>query len=130
MNVPQSPCGLSTQIIAPKGLTDPQFIVRLALRLPSSQRQVKEQLGEVRQQLVKKLAPREFPEGVDLTICRELPANGRDIDWLRKEWSNMDKLNRGDVEKGRVSGAVYHVRIEISAGDVADAIRVAKISTP
>ena len=41
----------------------------------------------------------------------------------------MDKLNRGDVEKGRVSGAVYHVRIEISAGDVADAIRVAKIST-
>lgn len=130
MNVPQSPCGLSTRVIGPKGLTDLQFIVRLALRLPSSQRQVKEQLGEVRQQLVKKLAPREFPEGVDLTICRELPANGRDIDWLRKEWSNMDKLNRGDVEKGRVSGAVYHVRIEISAGDVADAIRVAKISTP
>ncbi|EJT51306.1 sphinganine-1-phosphate aldolase [Trichosporon asahii var. asahii CBS 2479] len=84
------------------------FVVRLALSLPSSQRQIKEQLGEVRKQLVQKLAPREFPEGVDLTICRELPANGRDIEWLRKEWTNMDKLNRGDVEKGRVSGAVYH----------------------
>lgn len=58
---------------------------------------------------MKKLAPREFPDGVDLTICRELPANGRDIGWLRNEWDNMDKLNRGDVEKGRVSGAVYHV---------------------
>lgn len=73
---------------------------------------------------MKKLAPREFPDGVDLTICRELPSKGRDIDWLRNEWANMDKLNRGDVEKGRVSGAVYHV--SFARGDVADAIRVAK----
>lgn len=121
----------STRITAPGCLANHQFIVRLALRMPSAQKQVKQQLGEVRQQLVKKLAPREFPEGVDLTIVRELPANGRDIEWLRKEWSNMDKLNRGDVEQGRVSGAVYHVsRREISGGDVANVLRVARTSIP
>jgi len=79
------------------------------LRLPSARAQVKTELANTRAELSRQLAPKTFPEGITLHDNSSLPEHGRDIEWLRKEWENMHKLDRGDVNAGRVSGAVYHV---------------------
>jgi hypothetical protein len=80
------------------------------LRLPSARAQVAKELAKTRSDLSNQLAPKTFPEGVELHDNSQLPEHGRDIEWLRAEWQNLHKLNRGDAEAGRVSGAVYHVR--------------------
>jgi hypothetical protein len=84
-------------------------IVRIMLRMPSARAQIAKELAKTRAELSSKIAPKTLPPGVELEDVRELPAQGHDIEWLRKEWSNMAKLDRGDLGAGRVSGAVYHV---------------------
>ncbi len=79
------------------------------LRMPSARAQIAKELAKTRAELSSKIAPKTLPPGVELEDVRALPAQGHDIEWLRKEWSNMAKLDRGDLGAGRVSGAVYHV---------------------
>lgn len=67
------------------------------------------ELAKTRSGLKASLAPDTFPEGIELNGTRSIPEQGHDIEWLRKEFTNLHKLDRGDVEGGRVSGAVYHV---------------------
>lgn len=41
-----------------------------------------------------------------------MPLKGRDREWLEKEWKGLKKLEKGDVDSGRVSGTVYHVSLD------------------
>ncbi|WRT63911.1 uncharacterized protein IL334_000837 [Kwoniella shivajii] len=84
------------------------FVVRIMLSLPSSKKQLRLELGKAASELREKLAPSKYPDGITLTTVRKLPEQGRSRDWLESEWSNLKKLERGDVDAGRVSGAVYH----------------------
>ncbi|WWC86025.1 uncharacterized protein L201_000896 [Kwoniella dendrophila CBS 6074] len=83
-------------------------IVRIMLSLPSSKAQLQLELSKTQTEIREKLAPTKYPDGVTLTTVRKLPEQGRSKDWLESEWTNLKKLERGDVENGRVSGAVYH----------------------
>ncbi|BEI87550.1 uncharacterized protein CcaverHIS019_0102680 [Cutaneotrichosporon cavernicola] len=82
--------------------------VRIMLRMPSARAQIAKELAKTRAELSSKIAPKTLPPGVELEDVNELPESGRNIEWLRNEWTNMAKLDRGDLEAGRVSGAVYH----------------------
>ncbi|WVQ62492.1 uncharacterized protein L199_000632 [Kwoniella botswanensis] len=84
------------------------FIVRLMLSLPSSKAKLQLELGKAQSEIREKLVPSKYPDGVTLTTVRKLPEQGRSKDWLEGEWTNLKKLERGDVDAGRVSGAVYH----------------------
>lgn len=77
--------------------------------MPSARAQIAKELAKTRADLSRQLAPKTYPAGVVLHENRELPENGRNIEWLRTEWENLHKLDRGDLKGGRVSGAVYHV---------------------
>lgn len=81
------------------------------LSLPSSQRQIKSELGKARSDLVAKLAPTTYPDGITLHRIRTMPESGKSREWLEEEWRNLKLLERGDVDGGRVSGTVYHVRV-------------------
>lgn len=94
---------------------DSQLVVRIMLRLPSARVEVAKELAKTRVDLQQKIAPREYPEGVELANSREIPEHGHDIEWLRNQWQNLHKLDRGDLLAGRVSGAVYHVRLDCGA---------------
>ncbi|TYJ51647.1 hypothetical protein B9479_007767 [Cryptococcus floricola] len=84
------------------------IVVKIMLALPKNKAKLNSELGRTRLELKEKLAPTEYPEGIILTPVRTLPDQGRDKEWLDSEFSNMKKLERGDVDEGRVSGAVYH----------------------
>nr|XP_019014579.1 sphinganine-1-phosphate aldolase [Kwoniella pini CBS 10737]OCF53360.1 sphinganine-1-phosphate aldolase [Kwoniella pini CBS 10737] len=84
------------------------FVVRIMLSLPSSKKQLRLELGKTQAEIREKLVPSRYPDGVKLTAVRKLPEQGRSKDWLESEWDNLKKLERGDVNAGRVSGAVYH----------------------
>lgn len=86
-----------------------QIVVAIMLSLPSSRRQISSELAKTRAELKAKLAPTTFPNGITLTPTRVMPQKGRDRGWLEEEWKGMKKLERGDVDSGRVSGTVYHV---------------------
>ena len=71
---------------------------------------VESELSDLRKDLSAKVAPKTFPDGINLTTVRTLPEQGRNKQWLENEWKNLKMLERGDVDSGRVSGCVYHVR--------------------
>lgn len=70
---------------------------------------VQSELSDLRKDLSAKVAPKTFPDGINLTTVRTLPEQGRNKQWLEEEWRNLKMLEKGDVDNGRVSGAVYHV---------------------
>lgn len=70
---------------------------------------VESELSDLRKDLSAKVAPKTFPDGINLTTVRTLPEQGRGKQWLEDEWKNLKMLERGDVDSGRVSGTVYHV---------------------
>ncbi|WWC58330.1 uncharacterized protein I303_100870 [Kwoniella dejecticola CBS 10117] len=90
------------------------IVVRIMLSLPSSKAQLRLELGKTQAEIREKLVPRNYPDGVTLTTVRKLPEQGRSKDWLESEWDNLKKLERGDVDAGRVSGAVYHGGSELN----------------
>ena len=90
-----------------------QVVVRLMLALPSSQRQITSELAKARSDLVNKLAPSQYPDGIVLHRTRTMPESGKSREWLEEEWRNLKLLERGDVDGGRVSGTVYHVRCSV-----------------
>ncbi|WVO14657.1 hypothetical protein L204_102294 [Cryptococcus depauperatus] len=83
-------------------------VVSIMLKMPKHRQHLESELSRTRKEISNKLAPETYPEGIDLTRVKELPEHGRDKEWLVKEFSNMKKLEKGDVNEGRVSGAVYH----------------------
>ena len=83
--------------------------VKLFLILPPVAKKVDSELAEVRAELVAKWSPAAYPDGVQITQVRSLPAQGRSRDWLQAEFNGMKALEKGDVGSGRVSGTVYHV---------------------
>ncbi|WVR03667.1 hypothetical protein IAU60_000662 [Kwoniella sp. DSM 27419] len=91
------------------------IVVRVMLSLPSSKAQLSAELGKTQAELREKLAPSTYADGVTLTTVRTLPKNGKDRQWLESEWTNLKKLERGDVDEGRVSGAVYHGGDDLNA---------------
>jgi sphinganine-1-phosphate aldolase len=86
-----------------------QMVFAIILSLPSSRRKIASELGKTRAELKAKLAPTVYPDGISLTPARVMPQKGRDRGWLEEEWKGMKRLERGDVDSGRVSGTVYHV---------------------
>lgn len=96
-------------IVFGNGKADIQLVVRIMLKLPSARAEVTRELAKTRVDLQQKIAPKVYPPGVDLADSRAIPEHGHDIEWLRNQWTNLHKLERGDLESGRVSGAVYHV---------------------
>ncbi|KAK8861729.1 hypothetical protein IAR55_002552 [Kwoniella newhampshirensis] len=91
------------------------LVVRIILSLPSSKAKLDSELAKTRSQLREKLAPSTYPDGVMLTSVKSLPEKGRSKEWLESEWTNLKKLERGDVDDGRVSGAVYHGGEDLNA---------------
>jgi sphinganine-1-phosphate aldolase len=89
---------------------DHQFFVGRFLALPFVASKVEAELSDLRNDLSAKVAPKVFPDGISLTTVRTLPEKGRNREWLEDEWKNLKMLEKGDVDNGRVSGAVYHVR--------------------
>lgn len=87
-----------------------QYLIGIFLRLPFVSSKVTSELADLRRDLSAKVAPKTFPDGINLTTVRSLPEKGRSKAWLEEEWNNLKKLERGDVDSGRVSGTVYHVR--------------------
>lgn len=87
------------------------MIFAVILSLPSSRRQIASELGKTRAELKSKLAPTTYPDGITLTPTRIMPQKGRDRGWLDEEFKGMKRLERGDVDSGRVSGTVYHVSL-------------------
>nr|ODN85517.1 sphinganine-1-phosphate aldolase [Cryptococcus depauperatus CBS 7841] len=83
-------------------------VVSIMLKMPKHRQHLESELSRTRKEISNKLAPETYPEGIDLTRVKELPEHGRDKEWLVREFSNMKKLEKGDVNEGRVSGAVYH----------------------
>lgn len=120
-----APCTMPTRMPCSRSSTDIQLIVRLMLRLPSARAEVTKELAKTREDLKSKIAPTEYPAGIELENSRSIPEHGHDVEWLRGQWTNMHKLERGDLESGRVSGAVYHVSLPPKCAD----IRAARSST-
>lgn len=87
------------------------LVVHVMLAFPSNKAKLNSELAKARAELKEKLAPSQYPDGVRLTTVKTLPETGRGREWLESEWANLKKLEKGDVDNGRVSGAVYHVRI-------------------
>lgn len=87
------------------------LVVRIMLAFPSNRAKLNSELAKTRAELKEKLAPSQYPDGVRLTTVRTLPETGRGREWLESEWENLKKLEKADVDNGRVSGAVYHVSI-------------------
>lgn len=87
------------------------LVVRIMLAFPSNRAKLNSELAKTRAELKEKLAPSQYPDGVRLTTVKTLPATGRGKEWLESEWENLKKLEKVDVDSGRVSGAVYHVSI-------------------
>lgn len=106
------------------GSNDCQLVFRLLLSLPSSKAKIASELSKTREQIRSKLAPITYPDGVKLTSVRSLPEHGRDREWLQEEWRNLKKLERGDVDQGRVSGTVYHVSSWHICAITADLVRL------
>jgi hypothetical protein len=86
-----------------------QFFIGRFLALPFVASKVESELSDLRKDLSAKVAPKTFPDGINLTSVRTLPEQGRNRQWLEDEWKNLKMLERGDVDSGRVSGTVYHV---------------------
>ncbi|OCF45133.1 sphinganine-1-phosphate aldolase [Kwoniella heveanensis CBS 569] len=91
------------------------IVVRIMLSLPAAKGKMAMEMSKIRSDLRQKLAPSKYPDGVTLTTVRRLPQQGRDKAWLESEWSNLHKLEKGDIGQGRVSGAVYHGGEELNA---------------
>lgn len=90
-----------------------QILVGVFLRLPFVSSKVASELAVLRKDLSAKVAPKTFPDGIQVTTVRTLPEKGRNKAWLEEEWRNLKKMERGDVDSGRVSGTVYHVRCSL-----------------
>lgn len=84
----------------------------LALKLPSSRRQVETEMAEARRGLEEKLVPRQLPNGIE--YMQTLPSVGRPAEWIEAELSRLKSLEKSDVDEGRVSGAVYHGQPELN----------------
>lgn len=56
-----------------------------------------------------KLAPSSYPASTGLEPLHKLPAKGQSVEWIEKQIGALKGLEKGDVQEGRVSGAVYHV---------------------
>ncbi|KAL0242105.1 hypothetical protein I308_105733 [Cryptococcus tetragattii IND107] len=91
------------------------LVVRVMLAFPSNKAKLNSELAKARAELKEKLAPSQYPDGVRLTTVKALPETGRGREWLESEWANLKKLEKGDVDNGRVSGAVYHGGDELNA---------------
>ncbi|KIR51764.1 sphinganine-1-phosphate aldolase [Cryptococcus gattii Ru294] len=91
------------------------LVVRVMLAFPSNKAKLNSELAKARAELKEKLAPSQYPDGVRLTTVKTLPETGRGREWLESEWANLKKLEKGDVDNGRVSGAVYHGGDELNA---------------
>ncbi|WVQ78645.1 hypothetical protein IAT38_000732 [Cryptococcus sp. DSM 104549] len=91
------------------------LIIRVILTLPSNRAKLKSELSKTRSEIREKLAPSTYPDGVRLTAVRTLPENGRGKEWLESEIANLKKLEKSDVDDGRVSGAVYHGGDDLNA---------------
>ncbi|AAW44943.1 sphinganine-1-phosphate aldolase, putative [Cryptococcus deneoformans JEC21] len=91
------------------------LVVRIMLAFPSNRAKLNSELAKTRAELKEKLAPSQYPDGVRLTTVRTLPETGRGREWLESEWENLKKLEKADVDNGRVSGAVYHGGDELNA---------------
>jgi sphinganine-1-phosphate aldolase len=70
---------------------------------------VASELAAVHEELSFKLAPKTFPAEYGITRVKTLPEHGRDRAWLEGQWKGLKRLEKSDVQDGRVSGAVYHV---------------------
>jgi hypothetical protein len=79
------------------------------LALPSSKAKLKAEMGKTRSQLRQKVHPASYPDGINLTVVKTLPTEGKSREWLEEEWKSMKRLQGDDVGSGRVSGTVYHV---------------------
>lgn len=62
-----------------------------------------------------KLAPDSYPAESDLQRLTKLPAQGQSVEWIERQIKALRGLEKGDVQAGRVSGAVYHVSCRSAA---------------
>ncbi|KAH6906411.1 sphinganine-1-phosphate aldolase [Coprinopsis sp. MPI-PUGE-AT-0042] len=84
-----------------------QIVVRLLLRLPHMQRDVKTKMDKAKLDIENKLVPK----GPSVVRHLNLPEEGKSLEWILKEMDTMDgELHaKTDVWKdGKLSGAVYH----------------------
>ncbi|KAF9236341.1 pyridoxal phosphate-dependent transferase [Melanogaster broomeanus] len=78
----------------------------LAIKLPSAQKKIKQEMGKVRQDIEDKLVPK----GTEVSRHLSLPLEGKSVEWILAEMAKMDgELGpNADWRHGKLSGAVYH----------------------
>ncbi|KAG1861579.1 PLP-dependent transferase [Suillus subalutaceus] len=81
-------------------------VLLLALKIPSVQKDVQQQLDQARLDIEGKLVP----QGVDVSRHLVLPDEGKSMGWILAEMEKMDgELGpHADWKHGKLSGAVYH----------------------
>ncbi|MBW0491152.1 hypothetical protein O181_030867 [Austropuccinia psidii MF-1] len=77
---------------------------KIALKFPSVNQKVNQQLDQASIDMEKKLIPR----NEKIIRCLELPDNGKSLEWLKDQFSVLSDLPSADWKSGKVSGAVYH----------------------
>ncbi|KAF9227039.1 PLP-dependent transferase [Gyrodon lividus] len=78
----------------------------LAIKLPSAQKKIREEMGKVRLDIEDKLVPK----GAEVSRHLSLPAEGKSVEWILEEMAKMDRElgPHADWRHGKISGAVYH----------------------
>lgn len=81
-------------------------ILLLALKVPSVQKEVQQQMNQARLDIEGKLVP----QGADVTRHLVLPDEGKSMEWILAEMEKMDGEMgpHADWKHGKLSGAVYH----------------------
>ncbi|KAG1772581.1 PLP-dependent transferase [Suillus placidus] len=81
-------------------------VLLIALKIPSVQKEVQQQLNKARLDIEGKLVP----QGVDVSRHLVLPDEGKTVGWILAEMEKMDgELGpHADWKHGKLSGAVYH----------------------
>ncbi|KAF9050348.1 pyridoxal phosphate-dependent transferase [Panaeolus papilionaceus] len=84
-----------------------QQIIRLVLRVPSTQKKVAAQMDKAKLDIEKKLVP----SGANVVRHLSLPSDGKDLEWILQEMDKMDNemgTSGQTWKQGKLSGAVYH----------------------
>ncbi|KIJ60028.1 hypothetical protein HYDPIDRAFT_32607 [Hydnomerulius pinastri MD-312] len=78
----------------------------LAIKLPSAQKKIQQEMGKVRLDIEDKLVPK----GAEVSRHLSLPAEGKSVEWILAEMAKMDNElgPHADWRHGKISGAVYH----------------------
>ncbi|KIK91365.1 hypothetical protein PAXRUDRAFT_830908 [Paxillus rubicundulus Ve08.2h10] len=84
----------------------------VAIKLPSAQLKIKDELRKVKVDIEDKL----LPKGDDVSRHLSLPAEGKPVEWILEEMAKMDgELGpHAGWKHGKLSGAVYHGGDELS----------------